>query len=124
MRAKSDGTHAQKESLDADIVGADGVCEAPSPPLARIVEAIATLSRRASLALSWDCVGRIPAMFVTPEIAFVMQENEVKVRRPPQVPSVITMREGSAVLTASAAAFCFFSVDIVGMELDSKFSGA
>jgi hypothetical protein len=54
VRAKADGIYAQKSNLAADIVGADGVCEAPPPPLVRTLEAIATLSRRALLSVAED----------------------------------------------------------------------
>jgi len=97
------------------------VRETPPPPLVRTVEAIAKLFRRALLSVPGDCVGRIPAEFVTPEISFVIQEGKVKVLRA-QFPSVIRMREVSGVLTASAAALCFFCVHIAGTKLDRKFS--
>jgi hypothetical protein len=85
------------------------------------VEAIAISSRRTLLNVPWDGAECIPAEFVTPEIAFVMHESEVKVRRPPQIPSVMRMLEGSRALTARATTPCFFGVDIVGIELDCQF---
>lgn len=109
MRAQSDGTYEQKEN--EEIADADrGVFEAPLPPLVRTVAALPGSPRRALLSVPWDCAGRIAAEFVTPEIAFVMQESEVKVRRPPQVRSVIRMWEGSRVLSATAAAPPVFTV--------------